>query len=113
MVRPYSDDLRSRVIGAVAKGSSCRQAAARFGVSASTAVKWVQRRRTGSFSAKAMGGDRRSRLKGERAWLLARIAAEPDLTLEEVRAELRRRGIEVGYATVWRFNNLVDVITRS
>ena len=50
-----------------------------------------------------MGGDHNSRLKGERGWLLERIAAAPDLTLEEIRAELRGRGVAVGYGTVWRF----------
>ena len=50
-----------------------------------------------------MGGDRNSRLKGERDWLLERIAAMPDLTLQELRAELAARGIHVGYGTVWRF----------
>jgi transposase len=50
-----------------------------------------------------MGGDRRSQLNGEREWLLARVAAEPDLTLEEIRAELGKRGVQVGYGTVWRF----------
>jgi transposase len=50
-----------------------------------------------------MGGDRNSRLKGERAWLLERIEAVPDLTLEEIRAELAQRGVHVGYGTVWRF----------
>jgi transposase len=50
-----------------------------------------------------MGGDHSSRLKDERAWLLERIEAVPDLTLEEIRAELAERGRRVGYGTVWRF----------
>jgi len=47
-----------------------------------------------------MGGDHNSRLKEERVWLLERIAAAPDLTLEEIRAELAARGKPVGYGTV-------------
>lgn len=51
-----------------------------------------------------MGGDRSSRLVGEkRDWLLARLAVAPDLTLEEMRRELGERGVVVGYGTVWRF----------
>ena len=104
MTRPYSGDLRSRVVATVGTGASCRKAAARFGVGISTVVKWMQRwRLTGSLAAKPMGGDRRSRLTSERELLLARIAAVPDLTLEEIRAELGARGIRVGYGTVWRF----------
>jgi transposase len=104
MARPYSRDLRERVVGAVEGGLSRRRSAARFGVAVSTVVEWVRvRRQSGSLAAKPMGGDHNSRLKGERSWLLERIAAVPDLTLEEIRAELAERGIHVGYGTVWRF----------
>jgi len=43
MTRPLSNDLRVRLVGAVAGGLSCRAAADRYGVAASTAVKWVRR----------------------------------------------------------------------
>jgi transposase len=102
--RPYPEELRSRVIAAVEEGASYRQAAARYGVSASAAVKWAHHfRETGSSAAKPMGGDRRSRLKGVREWLLRRIAAEPELTPAELHQELCARGIQVGYLTVRRF----------
>jgi transposase len=104
MAKPYSKDLRSRVVAAIGRGASCREAADRFGVSVSSAVKWAQRfRQSGSVAAKPMGGDHRSRLTDKRAWLLALIARRPDLTLAEVRQELGVRGIFVGYGTVWRF----------
>jgi transposase len=104
MARPYSQDLRERVVGAVEGGLSRRRAASLFGVAISTVIDWVDAwRESGRLKAKPMGGDYRSRLKGERSWLLERIAAAPDLTLEELRAELADRGIHVGYATVWRF----------
>ncbi len=102
--RPHPEDLRSRVVAAIEAGASYREAAARFGVSGSAAVKWVQRfRQTGSTAAKPMGGDRRSRLKNERDWLLQRIAAEPAVTPAELHTELCARGIQVGYLTVRRF----------
>jgi putative transposase len=42
MGRPYSIDLRERVVGAVIKsGVSCHQAAVQFGVGISTAILWV------------------------------------------------------------------------
>lgn len=104
MTKPYSDDLRWRVVSAAAAGGSVRAVAAQFSVGASSVVRWGQRlRETGSVSAKAMGGRRASRLAGEREWLLARIAEVPDLTLEEIRGELAGRGVTVGYGTVWRF----------
>jgi putative transposase len=104
-MKPYSDDLRWRTVTAVDGGMSCHEAAEIFSVGVSSVIRWVQRHReTGSVSAKAMGGDHGSRIVGaDREWLLARIAAAPDLTLEELRQELARHGLIVGYGTVWRF----------
>src|SRR5947208_13813767 len=100
MARPYSRDLRERVVRAVEGGLSRRKAAAVFELAASTVVEWVRVwRQSGSLSPKPMGGDHHSRLKDERDWRLARIAAVPDLTLEDIRAELRGRGIRRGYGT--------------
>jgi putative transposase len=76
MTKPYSEDLRSRVIKEIGKGTSCRRTAVLFGVSASTAVKWAQRwRKSGSYAAMKQGGDRRSALKEQREWLLQQIKA--------------------------------------
>ena len=104
MARPYSRDLRERVVAAVEGGLSRRRVARQFAVAVSTVIDWVDAwRQDGRLSAKPMGGDHSSRLKEERAWLLERVAAVPDLTLEEIRAELAVRGKQVGYGTVWRF----------
>lgn len=104
MSKPYSEDLRERVVAAVEGGLSRRQAAEVFEVGISSAIRWVERfRATGSVAAKPMGGDHRSRLTGERTWILERIEEAPDLTLEELRDELKARGVIVGYGTVWRF----------
>jgi transposase len=101
MARPYSQDLRDRGVAAVAGGRTCRATAALFGVNVASVVKWSQRWRvTGSALAKPMGG---RRLIGERAWLLARIAEKPDLTLRAVMAELAERGTPASYGAVWRF----------
>ena len=103
MARPYSQDLRDRVVGSVASGRSCRATAALFGISVASVVKWSQRwRASGSAAAKPMGGRRPLRLKRERAWLLARIAEKPDLTLRAVVAELVGRGVPASYGAVWR-----------
>ncbi len=97
MAKPYSQDLRERVVAAVEGGLSRRQAAALFDLGIRTVIEWVRRlRETGSAAAKPMGGNRRSRLAEERTWLMGRIAAEPDLSLEELRDELMGRGIIVG-----------------
>jgi transposase len=113
MAKPYSEDLRKRVVAAVDGGLSRHQAAALFDVGVSTVVHWVRRwRETGSVAAKPMGGDHRSVLTGERDWILKRIEAMPDLTLEELRAELKERGVVVGYGTVWRFFEREDITVK-
>src|SRR3546814_6659916 len=72
----YSQDLWDRVIDAVERdGLSRRAAARRFGVSESSAIKWVQRyRRTGARGPVGTGGHRRSVLEPHRNWLMAVLA---------------------------------------
>jgi transposase len=104
MARAYSLDLRERVVEAVAAGASCRAVAKTFKVSVASVVKWSQRfRATGSAAAHKVGWQRPYALAGERAWLLARLAEEPDITLRAVAAELAQRGIKVSYYAVWHF----------
>lgn len=56
MTRPLSNDLRERVVAAIASGKSCRSIATRFGVPVSLVVKWSQRHRaTGSTVPSKMG----------------------------------------------------------
>jgi transposase len=106
MAKPYSKDLRDRVVGSVQAGRSCRATAALFEVSVASVVKWSQRyRATGSAAAKPMGGHKPLSLLNEREWLLARIAGKPDLTLRALVAELDERGTPASYGAVWRFFN--------
>lgn len=104
MPRPYSMDLRERVIGLIESGASRTAAAAHFGVSAPSAIRWAQRKQeTESFAPKPMGGNRPFSLAGERDWLLARIEEKPDLTLRAILAELIDRGVSASYGSVQRF----------
>jgi transposase len=103
MVRPYSLDLRERVVARVEAGHSVREVAATFGVSASSVVKWSQRyRATGSAAAKPMGSRLKRLLLGQRAWLLQRIAEAPDITLRALVAELHARDVRASYGSLWR-----------
>jgi putative transposase len=105
MAKPYSMDLRERVIEAVEReGLSCNQAAARFEVAVSTAIDWVNRyRRTGSMAPGRMGGHRPKKLIGEyRDWLVQRCQ-ERDFTLRGLVGELAERGLSVDYRVVWNF----------
>lgn len=103
MARPYSLDLRERVVAAVARGSSCREVARTFKVSVASVVKWSQRfRSTGSAAAKPLGRRQERSLAAERAWILARLEAAPDLTLRALVVELGERGVATSYGSVWR-----------
>jgi putative transposase len=105
MAKPYSMDLRERVVEAVERdGLSCNQAAARFEVAVSTAIGWINRfRRTGSVAPDRMGGNRPKKLVGEyRDWLLQRCR-DSDFTLRGLVAELAQRGLSVDYRVVWTF----------
>jgi transposase len=105
MTRPYSCDLREAAAAAVLiDGMSCREAAELFRVSVSSVVRWTQlKHQNGSCAPKPMGGRRRIILLSERAWVQARLAAEPDLTVRALRAELLARGVRVSYGAVWAF----------
>src|SRR5215213_585813 len=104
MPRPYSQDLRDRVVASVAGGRSRRATAMIFSVSVATVVRWSQRfRTTGSAAALARGGHRPHRLASRRDWLLARIVEKPDLTLRAIRAELAGDGVKVRYGALWAF----------
>ncbi len=97
--------LRRRVVAAVVEGMSCRAASARFGVAASTAIKWLQQwRRTGGIEPQPRGGDKRSHwLETHAAAILARIEETPDITLAEIVAHLEQQhGFAVAPSTVWR-----------
>ena len=105
MVKPYSMDLRERVVESVVTGGlSARAAAARFDVSESSAIRWVCRyRERGSAAPLPMGGHKPRLLSGGlRDWLIAR--AERDFTLRGLAAELLAEfGVKVDYVQVWRF----------
>jgi len=104
MTRPYSNDLRERVVAAVEGGESCRSVSARFGVAVSTVVKWSQRyRRTGSVAPGKVGGHRRVILEPHREFILERLRQVPNLTLHGLKDELAARGIVVSHNTVWNF----------
>jgi transposase len=106
MAKPLSEDLRVRVVEAVDGGMSRRAAAERFGVSASSAVRYVQEwRESGTTCAKPQGGDQRShRIEAHRDFILSAIAAKPDLTLVEIAALLESEvGASFAPSSIWRF----------
>lgn len=104
MGAPYSLDLRERVVAAVAAGMSCSQAAARYQIGRSTAIRWAKRKaETGSPAALPMGGKKPFALAEQEEWIRSRVAEKPDITGRELLGELTGRGIGVSYYAVWHF----------
>ena len=103
MARPYSEDIRARVVARVEGGASCREAAEHFDICHSSAIKWMKRvETTGSFAAKPMGGGV-SPLDRHKKELLALIAETPDATLDEIVQEMHRRKLPGSRTSLWRF----------
>src|SRR5271165_6381042 len=89
MPKPYSLDLRERVLRYVEEGHSCRAAAAHFRVSVSFVVKLVKAfGMRGSLAPKPSGGRRYAKLEPHRAFLLEKVAEKADITMPELAAEL-------------------------
>lgn len=106
MAKPLSEDLRVRVIQAVDGGLSRRAAAERFGISPSSAVRFVREwRESGATRAKGPGGDQRShRIEAHRDCILNAIDSKPDLTLVEIAGILKsERGALFAPSSIWRF----------
>jgi transposase len=103
MARPYSEDLRVRVVEAVELGASRRRAAERFKIGVSSAVRWMQRvARNGSVAAHSSGGST-SPLEQHAAFLLTLIEEQPDLTLDEIVVALRAAHLSGSRSAVARF----------
>ena len=103
MPRPYSTDLRERAVEAVESGASRREIAEIFKVGVSSVVRWCQRwSETGSAAPKPSGGSV-SPLEEHSDWILALIAKQPDLTLEEILAAMAKQGIPGSRSALQRF----------
>jgi transposase len=103
-MKPYSKDLRIRVLAAVDSGTPREEVAQIFSVSVPSIKRWLKRRReTGDVSPKPIPG--RSPIKGAalKEWLPRHLEENPDLTLaEHCEAFEERTGMKASDATVSR-----------
>ena len=111
MAKGYSKDLRVRAVAIVEAGESAREAARLLDLGASTAIRWIERwTKTGSVDAKPGTGRCRSPLETHKQWLFDLMAAEPDLTLDEVRARLRtEKKLKSSKSSISRFYDRHDI----
>ena len=115
MAKPYSQDLRDRVIDAVKKGEMSRRAAARrYEISESVAIKWLERvERDGSRAPVGHGGHRASKLMPHRDFLEAARAEKSDVTLQALCDRLSaERGVKADTSMMSRFFRRIGVTVK-
>ena len=103
-MKPYSKDLRLRVLSAVDAGTPREQVAKTFSVSMPTIKRWLKRRReTGDVEPEPIPGrppKKGAMLKG---WLPKHLEANDELTLEEHREAFEEEfGQRVSTSTIGR-----------
>lgn len=105
MGKSSSVDLRDRIVGEIEGGQSCRAAARRFGVSAATAVRLVQRKaRTGSVAPARQGRPRGGGvLDRHMDALIGWVESDGDITMPELAGRLlAERGVKAHPASLSR-----------
>jgi transposase len=101
-MQSYSQDLRDRVLRALARGEGPSSIAERFEVSRFYVYQVRDREQaTGKRTSLQIGGHRRSRLEEAEPALRRWIAAEPGLTLEQLRERLAGQGIVIKIGALW------------
>ena len=83
-MKPYSEDLRERVVAAVERGTKRSEVVETFAVSLPTIKRWVKRwRETGGLAPKPIPGPPAIKRDALVEALPARLAEHADATLEE------------------------------
>lgn len=102
-MKSYSNDLRERVVTARREGQSAEEVAKRFGICKRSVERyWRRQQQVGSVAPKQRGGYRRARLSGHEETLRGWIAAQADLTLEQLRERLRAElDIQLSVSALW------------
>src|SRR6266704_7192469 len=105
MGKPYSLDLRERVVAALEGGMSTAQAAIHFSIGKATAGSWGRRKRSqGDVRPAKQGKPKGSVLDAHEAFILGVLREQPDTTLKEMVERLAaERGVRVVTTAVWKF----------
>lgn len=104
MAKPYSEDLRRRVVEVIDGGATIPDAAEQCGVSISSVVRFLRlHRETGSISAAKFGGYKEFVLAAHEEFVRDLIEEQPDITLAELKARLAKKKVLVGKSSISRF----------
>jgi transposase len=104
MGKPYSEDLRTRVVGAGQDGATIPEIAEQLVVSISSVVRFRRLHRdTGSVSPAKFGGYKQHALAAHEDLVRRLVAEQPDITLAELGDRLAKKKITVGKSSISRF----------
>ena len=104
MAKPYSTDLRERVIEAIEEGATREEAAERHHLSLSSVGRFLRlKRESGSVSPAKFGGYKPYTLAAHEELVRELLAEQPDITLAELKAILAKRKVAVGQTSIFRF----------
>lgn len=104
MAKPYSIDLRGRVVAAIEEGATREEAAERHHVSLSSVGRFLRlKRENGSVDPAKFGGYKPYALAAHEKLIRRLLADQPDITLAELKAFLAKRKIMVGQTSIFRF----------
>lgn len=104
MGRPHPIELRERAVALVDEGTTHTEAARRLCVSIKFVNDMVRlKRETGALEPRPQGNPGYGKLTDFKDWAEGRISAQPDLTIDELTAELGlKHGLKVHRSSVGR-----------
>src|SRR6516162_7197103 len=104
MGKPYSDDLRERVVAAIEAGQTRVKVAKLYNMALSTVGGFIKRKReTGRVSPDKFGGYKTFALEPHTALVKELVAEQPDSTLAELQVRLAKEEVRVSQSGISRF----------
>src|ERR1700675_518848 len=104
MGKPYSDDLRERVVAAIEAGHTRVKVAERYNMALSTVGGFIKRKReTGSISPDKFGGYKTFTLEPHTDRVKELVAEQPDSTLAELQVRLAKEKVKVSPSVISGF----------
>jgi len=104
MAKPYSDDLRRRVIEAAQDGASIAETVEQLGISVSSVVRFRRlHRETGSIRPAQFGGYKGYALAAHEERVRQLVEEQPDMSLAEMKGVLAKEKVKVAQSSISRF----------
>ena len=110
MGKPYSDDLRERVVAAIEAGYTRKEVAELYNIALSTVGGFIKRKReTGSVIPDKFGGYKTFSLEPHTDRVKELIAEQPDITLAELQVRLAKERVKVSLSGISRFLHHINL----